>query len=143
MRRGFWRISRKLLTPHTLLLMPVPRAMNNKLVIPMEILKTISYAGTMEVLASLGKGRKRFTEIMFETKLNPGILNRVLKTLISSGIVLKCAEDEGYELTEKGIKISGYILKIVETSGNEKPENMKLINTLATRLEQVKTLPVA
>ncbi|MGA9141809.1 MAG: winged helix-turn-helix domain-containing protein [Methanocella sp.] len=109
----------------------------------MEILKTISYAGTMEVLASLGKGRKRFTEIMFETKLNPGILNRVLKTLITSGIVLKCAEDEGYELTEKGIKISGYILKIVETSGNEKPENMKLINTLATRLEQVKTLPVA
>ncbi len=94
----------------------------------MEILKTISYAGTMEVLASLGKGRKRFTEIMFETKLNPGILNRVLKTLIGSGIVLKCAEDEGYELTEKGIKISGYILKIVETSGNEKPENMKLIN---------------
>jgi hypothetical protein len=57
--------------------------------------------------------------------------------------VLKCAEDEGYELTEKGIKISGYILKIVETSGNEKPENMKLITTLATRLEQVKILPVA
>ena len=109
----------------------------------MEILKTISYAGTMEVLASLGKGRKRFTEIMFETKLNPGILNRVLKTLINSGIVTKCADDEGYELTEKGINISLYILKIVETSGNEKPENMKLINMLATRLEQAKSVPVA
>ena len=104
----------------------------------MEILKTISYAGTMEVLAALSKGRKRFTEIMFETKLNPGILNRVLKTLISSGIVVRCADDEGYELTEKGIKISLYILKIVETSGNEKPENMKLITMLATRLEQAK-----
>ncbi len=110
---------------------------------PMEILKTISYAGTMEVLASLGKGRKRFTEIMFETKLNPGILNRVLKTLLGSGIVLKCADDEGYELTEKGVMISLYILKIVETSGNEKPENMKLINTLATRLEQAKSAPAA
>jgi DNA-binding HxlR family transcriptional regulator len=110
----------------------------------MEILKTISYAGTMEVLAALGKGRKRFTEIMFETKLNPGILNRVLKTLIGSGIVVKCADDEGYELTEKGINISLYILKIVETSGNEKPENMKLINMLATRLEQAKSAaPVA
>jgi DNA-binding HxlR family transcriptional regulator len=113
------------------------------LVMSMEILKTISYAGTMEVLASLGKGRKRFTEIMFETKLNPGILNRVLKSLIGSGIVAKCADDEGYELTEKGVKISLYILKIVETSGNEKPENMKLINTLATRLEQAKSVPVA
>ena len=104
----------------------------------MEILKTISYAGTMEVLASLGKGRKRFTVIMFETKLNPGILNRVLKSLIGSGIVARCANDEGYELTEKGVSISLYILKIVETAGNEKPENMKLINTLATRLEQAK-----
>jgi DNA-binding HxlR family transcriptional regulator len=109
----------------------------------MEILKTISYAGTMEVLASLGKGRKRFTEIMFETKLNPGILNRVLKTLINSGIVAKCPDDEGYELTEKGVNISLYILKIVETSGNEKPENMKLINMLATRLDQAKSAPVA
>jgi len=110
----------------------------------MEILKTISYAGTMEVLASLGKGKKRFTEIMFETKLNPGILNRVLKTLIGSGIVAKCANDEGYELTEKGVNISLYILKIVETSGNEKPENMKLINLLAARLDQAKAaVPVA
>ncbi len=105
----------------------------------MEILKTISYAGTMEVLAALGKGPKRFTEIMFETKLNPGILNRVLKTLIISSIVSKCANDEGYELTEKGIKISLYILKIVEVSNNEKPENLALINILATRLEQIKS----
>ena len=104
----------------------------------MEILKTISYAGTMEVLTSLGKGPKRFTEIMFETKLNPGILNRVLKTLISSGIVLKCDHEEGYELTEKGIRISLYILKIVEVSSNENPENLALVHTLATRLEQGK-----
>jgi DNA-binding HxlR family transcriptional regulator len=97
----------------------------------------------MEVLASLGKGPKRFTEVMFETKLNPGILNRVLKTLITSGIVNKCANDEGYELTEKGIKISLYILKIVEVSNNERPENMALVKTLANRLEQVKSSTVA
>jgi len=93
----------------------------------------------MEVLVSLGKGPKRFTEIMFETKLNPGILNRVLKTLIGSGIVGKRDNDEGYELTEKGIKISLYILKIVEVSHNEKPENMALVSLLAARLEQVKS----
>ncbi len=109
----------------------------------MEILKTISYAGTMEVLASLSKGPKRFTEIMFETKLNPGILNRVLKTLIVSSIVSKCANDEGYSLTDKGIKISLYILKIVEVSNNEKPENMQLIKTLSNRLEQAKDSIVA
>ncbi|HMK46384.1 MAG TPA: winged helix-turn-helix domain-containing protein [Methanocella sp.] len=109
----------------------------------MEILKTISYAGTIEVLASLGKAPKRFTEIMFETKLNPGILNRVLKTLIASDIVAKCSNDEGYELTEKGVKISLYILKIVEVSNNEKPENMQLIKVLSSRLEQAKSTTVA
>ena len=62
--------------------------------------------------------------------------DRVLKTLISSGIVLKCDHEEGYELTEKGIRISLYILKIVEVSSNEKPENLALVHTLATRLEQ-------
>ncbi|WP_230741357.1 winged helix-turn-helix transcriptional regulator [Methanooceanicella nereidis] len=104
----------------------------------MEILKTISYAGTMEVLTSLGKGPKRFTEIMFETKLNPGILNRVLKTLINSGIVSRCAnEEDGYELTTKGIKISLYILKIVEVSESQKPVHRELITLLTGRLEQM------
>jgi DNA-binding HxlR family transcriptional regulator len=107
----------------------------------MEILKTISYAGTMEVLTSLGKGPKRFTEIMFETKLNPGILNRVLKTLITSGIVVRCAnEEDGYELTGKGIKISLYILKIVEVSESQKPIHKELINVLNARLEQISSV---
>ena len=130
-------------TPQQLPQLRTPSALTKDAGMPMEILKTISYAGTIEVLASLGKGKKRFTEIMFETRLNPGILNRVLKTLISSGILVKCADDEGYELTQKGINISLYILKIVETSGNEKPENMKLINMLATRLELARNSPVA
>ena len=51
----------------------------------MEILKTISSAGTVDVLVSLGKGPRRFTDVMFETKLNPGILNRVLKGLLKAG----------------------------------------------------------
>lgn len=91
----------------------------------------------MEVLTSLGKGSKRFTEVMFETKLNPGILNRVLKTLLSSGIVARCAnEEEGYELTQKGIRISLYIFKIVEESGvQEKPINKDLVKALTARLE--------
>jgi DNA-binding HxlR family transcriptional regulator len=108
------------------------------LVMSMEILKTISYAGTMEVLASLGRGRKRFTEIMFETKLNPGILNRVLKSLVNSGIVNKCASDASYELTEKGISISLYILKIVEASNTHQPENLALADILVSRMKQAK-----
>lgn len=104
----------------------------------MEILKTISYAGTMEVLASLGKGPKRFSDIMFETKLNPGILNRVLKTLITNEILVKCPNDEGYKLTEKGVRVSLYILKILEVSSNETPENLKLIKTLSLNLEQAR-----
>ncbi|CAJ38029.1 hypothetical protein RRC298 [Methanocella arvoryzae MRE50] len=106
---------------------------------PMEILKTISYAGTMEVLASVVKGPKRFSDIMFETKLNPGILNRVLKTLITNGILEKCPNDEGYKLTEKGVKVSVYILKILEVSNaNETPENLKLIKAMTLNLEQAR-----
>ena len=101
----------------------------------MEILKTISYAGTMEVLASLSKGQKRFSEVMFETKLNPGILNRVLKTLISNGIIMRSPNDEGYVLTEKGVKVSIYILKILEVSNIETPENQKLIKALSNNLQ--------
>jgi DNA-binding HxlR family transcriptional regulator len=104
----------------------------------MEILKTISYAGTMEVLAAVGKGPKRFSDIMFETKLNPGILNRVLKTLITNGILDKCANDEGYKLTDKGVKVSLYILKILEVSNTETPENLKLIKVLTLNLEQAR-----
>ena len=104
----------------------------------MEILKTISYAGTMEVLASVGKGPKRFSDIMFETKLNPGILNRVLKTLITNGILEKCQNDEGYKLTEKGIKVSMYILKILEVSNTETPENLKLIKAMTLNLEHAR-----
>lgn len=103
----------------------------------MEILKTISYAGTIEVLASIGKSPKRFTDIMFETKLNPGILNRVLKTLINTGIVDKCPNEEGYALTEKGLKVSMYILKIAEVSNVEKPEDMKLLKTMSNKLAHV------
>ncbi|WP_424356810.1 winged helix-turn-helix transcriptional regulator [Methanocella sp. MCL-LM] len=106
----------------------------------MEILKTISYAGTMEVLASVGKGPKRFSDIMFETKLNPGILNRVLKTLMTNGILEKCQNDEGYKLTEKGVKVSMYILKILEVSNNnnETPENLKLIKAMTLNLEHAR-----
>ena len=117
---------------------PAPRAIYKMLVMSMEILKTISYAGTMEVLASLGRGRKRFTEIMFETKLNPGILNRVLKSLVNSGIVARRADDTSYELTEKGISISLYILKIVEASNTHQPENLALADILVSRLKQAK-----
>ncbi len=36
-----------------------------------DILKTISYAGTMNVLFAITNGKNKFTDIMFETELEP------------------------------------------------------------------------
>lgn len=106
----------------------------------MEILKTISYTGTIEVLSTLGKGPRRFTDIMFETKLNPGILNRVLKTLTKSGLILKRPNDEGYELTPKGMKVSIHIFQILELSGAEESDNNELVSILSHKLQATGTL---
>ena len=103
----------------------------------MEILKTISSAGTVDVLVSLGKGPRRFTDVMFETKLNPGILNRVLKGLLKAGVIKRCDSGLGYDLTEKGMKVSLYAFRIIEESGTSGPEDNEMIETLTKRLEAI------
>ena len=100
----------------------------------MEILKTISSAGTVDVLVSLGKGPRRFTDIMFETKLNPGILNRVLKGLLKAGIIKHCEGGLGYDLTEKGVKVALYAFRIIEESGTGTSEDKAMIELLTKRI---------
>lgn len=101
----------------------------------MEILKTLSYVGTMDVLFTICKGKTKFTDIMFETELNPGILNRLLKTLLSAGILNK--DRDGYHLSDKGARIVLYTVRILDTeTENPSPDYKALIQALSTQVEQ-------
>jgi predicted transcriptional regulator len=101
----------------------------------MEILKTLSYVGTMDVLFAICKGKTKFTDIMFETELNPGILNRLLKTLISADILLK--DRDGYHLSDRGAQIVLYTLKILDTeSQSQNADYAVLIEALSTQIAQ-------
>ncbi|WP_424356978.1 winged helix-turn-helix domain-containing protein [Methanocella sp. MCL-LM] len=101
----------------------------------MEILKTLSYVGTMDVLFTICKGKTKFTDIMFETELNPGILNRLLKTLLTAGILNK--DRDGYHLSERGAKIVLYTLKILDTESEMPNQDYKaLIQVLSAQVDQ-------
>lgn len=67
------------------------------------ILKVISRNGVSDILFSLDKSPRRFSQLMFETKLNPGILDRHLKALMDLKIVEK--NSETYELTQTGKRL--------------------------------------
>jgi predicted transcriptional regulator len=91
-----------------------------------DILKTISYAGTMDVLFAITNGKNKFTDIMFETELNPGILNRLLKSLLVAKMIDK--DTNGYHMTDKGAKIVMYALQIIDIDGES--ESHKAIKEL-------------
>jgi predicted transcriptional regulator len=103
----------------------------------MEILKTLSYVGTMDVLFTICKGKTKFTDIMFETELNPGILNRLLKTLLSADILVK--DRDGYHMSDRGARIVLYTLRILDTESEHKNEDYRvLIETLSVKVESLK-----
>jgi predicted transcriptional regulator len=99
----------------------------------LDILKTISYAGTMDVLFAITSGKNKFTDIMFETELNPGILNRLLKSLLAARMLEKDAS--GYHLTDKGVKIVIYALQIMDIDG-ETEQHKEIKELLSTRFQQ-------
>ncbi len=68
-----------------------------------KFLKVISRNGVSDILLSLEKSPRRFSQLMFETKLNPGILDRHLKALMELKIVEK--NSETYELTDTGRRL--------------------------------------
>lgn len=68
-----------------------------------DVLKIIGRKGMSDILYCLENEPKRFSQLMFETKLNPSILDRHLKVLLKFGLVMK--EDNFYRLTESGIKV--------------------------------------
>lgn len=55
------------------------------------------------ILFSLDRKPLRFSQLMFETKLNPGILDRHLKALMQLRVIDKTADS--YQLTETGKKL--------------------------------------
>ena len=68
-----------------------------------KILKIISRNGMTSILRILKRDPQRFSQLMFKTRLNPGVLNRHLKSLMHYEIIIK---DEGvYLLTPKGEEI--------------------------------------
>ncbi|MBO8179819.1 MAG: helix-turn-helix transcriptional regulator [Archaeoglobus sp.] len=77
-----------------------------------EALKVISRSGVNFVILSLEDGPKKFSQIMAETNLNPGIVDRSLKALMELGLVSKKAGK--YELTDKGEKMLGVIKSIFD-----------------------------
>ena len=75
------------------------------------VLKIISRSGVSDVLFSLERGSKRFSQLMFETKLNPGIIDRHLKALLELGVAEK--NEERYELTDRGKKLVEILREIM------------------------------
>ncbi len=67
------------------------------------ILKTISKNGVSKIIFCLKKSPKKFSQIMFETRLNPGVLGRHLKSLMELKVVSK--NGEYYYLTEAGVSV--------------------------------------
>lgn len=66
-----------------------------------EVVKTVAYSKSVDVLSFLNEGPKRFTDIGTELGLNPNIVNRRLKDLREAGLAEK-AESGEYRLTSKG-----------------------------------------
>ncbi len=74
-------------------------------------LKVLSRSGVPNIIFSLESGPKRFSQIMFDVKLNPGVLDRHLKALADIGVVKK--NGGVYELTDKGYGVA-HVLKLLK-----------------------------
>ncbi len=68
-----------------------------------KLLKVLSRNGVSSILLCLDKSPKRFSQLMFDARLNPGVLNRHLKSLMQLNIVEKVSDE--YVLTESGRKL--------------------------------------
>jgi len=69
-----------------------------------KLLKVVARNGTLPILFTLNnKGEMQFSHLMFETKLNPGVLNRHLKALMDLGIIERV--NGKYALTDIGKRL--------------------------------------
>ncbi|WP_230972464.1 winged helix-turn-helix domain-containing protein [Archaeoglobus neptunius] len=94
---------------HTVMSVSAKRtSLNEKSEKLQKLLKVVSRNGLRDVLYTLHRHPYRFTELVFETKINPRMLNKHLKALIDLNLVVKDTDE--YILTENGKKL----IKILE-----------------------------
>ena len=82
-----------------------------------KLLKVVARNGAPAILFSLNKGEMQFSHLMFETRLNPGVLNRHLKALMELGIVERV--NGKYTLTETGKKLTSILKELINLINNK------------------------
>lgn len=79
----------------------------------LEVYKAVTHPGSLKILITLSRAPAGFTEIMFESKLSPSVLNKLLKSLTSYGIVVRNNGGK-YMISAKGEKVFNVLLKIIK-----------------------------
>jgi len=75
-------------------------------------------------LFKLETGPKKFNQLMFDVKINPGALSRHLKNLVELGAVSK-NDLEMYELTEYGRELISILRQLFKVGDYSKLEVQK------------------
>lgn len=75
-------------------------------------MKNISRNGIFPILKSLEENPQKFSDLMFETRLNPGVVDKHLKLLTDYGIVRR--ENNLYGLTEKGRMLLPALKEVID-----------------------------
>ena len=79
------------------------------------IQKLVANEGRLRILVALSKGPRTWSELMFESRINPKSLRDNLELLIESGLVQK--EGTAYSSTDAGLALTSMSLtQMVETA---------------------------
>ncbi|WP_202320401.1 winged helix-turn-helix transcriptional regulator [Archaeoglobus neptunius] len=76
------------------------------------VLKVLGRSGVSDVLRSLEKGPRRFSQLVFESRLNPSALSKRLRALQELAIVEK--SQDMYRLTDRGRRITNVLRAFFE-----------------------------
>lgn len=77
-----------------------------------KLLKLLARSGVSSILLTLEMKPCRFSQLMFESQLNPGVLSRHLKALQDFAVIEKSSDT--YQLTDKGGKVVKILRAIFE-----------------------------
>jgi DNA-binding HxlR family transcriptional regulator len=94
------------------------------------VLKLLARSGVCEVLFKLETEPRKFSQLIFDVKINPGALSRHLKNLVELGVVSK-NDQEMYELTEYGRELVSILRQLFKVGDYSKLRSSK-VQTLIT-----------
>jgi len=86
--------------------------MNDKKNDKSNLYRAIMHPGTLKILKILRESPMNFNDIMFESKISPSVLDRLLKQLTNRNFVSK--RNGKYFLTEKGEILATLLEKVFE-----------------------------